>query len=45
MKLVRHGQPGRERPGIIDAQGGIRDLGGHCKDFDPAFFAGDGLGN
>ncbi|GGD78736.1 fumarylacetoacetate hydrolase family protein [Caballeronia grimmiae] len=43
MKLVRHGQAGQERPGIIDAQGQIRDLGDHCKDFDPAFFAGDGL--
>jgi len=43
MKLVRHGQPGEERPGIIDAQGQIRDLGDRCKDFDPAFFAGDGL--
>ncbi|BAO91437.1 fumarylacetoacetate hydrolase family protein [Caballeronia cordobensis] len=43
MKLVRHGQPGQERPGIIDAQGQIRDLSAHCKDFDAAFFAADGL--
>src|SRR5947209_9129829 len=26
MKLVRFGAPGREKPGIIDAQGKIRDL-------------------
>jgi 2-keto-4-pentenoate hydratase/2-oxohepta-3-ene-1,7-dioic acid hydratase in catechol pathway len=44
MKLVRHGAKGRERPGIVDSAGGIRDLGGVCEDFGPAFFAGDGLG-
>lgn len=43
MKLVRHGQPGQERPGLIDAEGQIRDLGDHCRDFDPAFFASNGL--
>ena len=26
MKLVRFGQPGREKPGVLDAQGRIRDL-------------------
>jgi len=26
MKLVRYGPPGRERPGMLDAQGRIRDL-------------------
>src|SRR3977135_1119071 len=26
MKLVRFGAPGREKPGIIDAEGHIRDL-------------------
>jgi 2-keto-4-pentenoate hydratase/2-oxohepta-3-ene-1,7-dioic acid hydratase in catechol pathway len=26
MKLVRYGAPGREKPGIIDAEGRIRDL-------------------
>ena len=26
MKLVRYGQPGREKPGILDADGRIRDL-------------------
>jgi 2-keto-4-pentenoate hydratase/2-oxohepta-3-ene-1,7-dioic acid hydratase in catechol pathway len=44
MKLVRHGSKGRERPGIVDPGGRIRDLSGVCEDFGPAFFAGDGLG-
>ena len=26
MKLVRWGKPGKEKPGIIDADGKIRDL-------------------
>jgi 2-keto-4-pentenoate hydratase/2-oxohepta-3-ene-1,7-dioic acid hydratase in catechol pathway len=30
MKLVRYGHPGRERPGLIDAQGRLRDLSAHC---------------
>ena len=28
MKLVRYGRPGREKPGMIDAQGQLRDLSG-----------------
>lgn len=32
MKLVRYGPPGREKPGIIDAQGRIRDLSGVVPD-------------
>ena len=32
MKLVRFGAPGAEKPGLIDAQGGIRDLSAHVKD-------------
>lgn len=27
MKLIRHGKPGEERPGLIDAAGRMRDLG------------------
>ena len=30
MKLVRYGAQGREKPGLIDAQGKLRDLSGHC---------------
>ena len=26
MKLVRFGAPGREKPGIVDSQGKVRDL-------------------
>jgi 2-keto-4-pentenoate hydratase/2-oxohepta-3-ene-1,7-dioic acid hydratase in catechol pathway len=43
MKLVRYGPRGGERPGILDADGNIRDLQGMSEDFGPRFFAGDGL--
>lgn len=36
MKLMRHGPRGAERPGLIDAQGMLRDLSGHCADFSGA---------
>lgn len=32
MKLVRFGEAGREKPGIVDAQGRIRDLSAHVPD-------------
>jgi 2-keto-4-pentenoate hydratase/2-oxohepta-3-ene-1,7-dioic acid hydratase in catechol pathway len=32
MKLVRFGAPGAERPGLVDAQGVIRDLSAHVTD-------------
>jgi 2-keto-4-pentenoate hydratase/2-oxohepta-3-ene-1,7-dioic acid hydratase in catechol pathway len=32
MKLVRYGPPGREKPGLIDARGGLRDLSRHVGD-------------
>jgi 2,4-didehydro-3-deoxy-L-rhamnonate hydrolase len=32
MKLVRFGAPGAEKPGLVDAQGAIRDLSAHVKD-------------
>lgn len=38
MKLVRYGKPGKEKPGLVDAEGRIRDLSAHVTDFD-----GDGL--
>jgi hypothetical protein len=28
MKLVRYGQPGMEKPGLIDSDGKLRDLSG-----------------
>lgn len=44
MKLLRYGNPGSERPGLIDADGVIRDLSGHVPDIagaalDPAALA------
>jgi 2,4-diketo-3-deoxy-L-fuconate hydrolase len=32
MKLVRYGRPGREKPGLIDAEGKLRDLSGIIDD-------------
>ena len=43
MKLVRFGAPGREKPGIVDAKGGIRDLSGIVDDIDGRTLAADGL--
>lgn len=34
MKLVRYGKPGKEKPGLIDADGKIRDLSKHVADID-----------
>ena len=36
MKLVRYGNPGKEKPGLIDAEGKLRDLSAHVKDIGPA---------
>ncbi len=33
MKLVRFGNPGAEKPGLIDGNGTIRDLSAHVADF------------
>ena len=35
MKLVRYGRPGKEKPGLIDAQGKLRDLSGVVADIGP----------
>lgn len=35
MKLVRYGQPGQEKPGLIDAQGQLRDLSAVISDVGP----------
>ena len=32
MKLVRYGRPGKEKPGLIDAEGKLRDLSGIIAD-------------
>jgi 2-keto-4-pentenoate hydratase/2-oxohepta-3-ene-1,7-dioic acid hydratase in catechol pathway len=39
MKLLRYGEPGREKPGILDSDGAIRDLSGVVGDL-----AGTALG-
>jgi 2,4-diketo-3-deoxy-L-fuconate hydrolase len=39
MKLVRYGPPGKEKPGLIDADGKLRDLSRKVKDIDGAALA------
>jgi len=36
MKLVRYGNPGKEKPGLIDAEGRLRDLSAVVPDIGPA---------
>jgi 2-keto-4-pentenoate hydratase/2-oxohepta-3-ene-1,7-dioic acid hydratase in catechol pathway len=36
MKLLRYGPLGSEKPGLLDAEGQIRDLSGHIPDITPA---------
>jgi 2-keto-4-pentenoate hydratase/2-oxohepta-3-ene-1,7-dioic acid hydratase in catechol pathway len=43
MKLVRYGAAGAETPGMIDAQGRLRDLSGHITDIDGAALSPSGL--
>jgi len=39
MKLLRYGPKGQEKPGLLDAQGQIRDLSGIVKDINGAVLA------
>ena len=39
MKLVRYGNPGKEKPGLIDADGKLRSLAGLIDDVTPAVLA------
>lgn len=43
MKLVRYGEAGKEKPGVLDAQGAIRDLSGIVKDIDAAAVSAEGM--
>ena len=43
MKLVRYGAAGQEKPGLVDADGRIRDLSGHVSDLSGAALAADAL--
>jgi 2-keto-4-pentenoate hydratase/2-oxohepta-3-ene-1,7-dioic acid hydratase in catechol pathway len=39
MRLVRYGRPGKEKPGLIDDEGKLRDLSGVIDDIDAAALA------
>ena len=43
MRLVRYGDAGKEKPGILDAQGAIRDLSGVVNDIDGNALSPDSL--
>ena len=43
MKLLRYGPPGHEKPGLLDAEGRIRDLSAHVDDIAGAALLPDGL--
>ncbi len=43
MKLLRYGEPGAEKPGLMDDGGTIRDLSGHVADIDGSVLGPDGL--
>ncbi len=43
MKLLRYGEPGAERPGLLDASNNIRDLSAHVDDIDGASLSSDAL--
>ena len=43
MKLLRYGKPGKERPGVLDADGKIRDLSEHVSDIAGAALAPNAL--
>ncbi|MQB05631.1 FAA hydrolase family protein [Agrobacterium tumefaciens] len=43
MKLMRVGQPGQEKPAILDAEGKVRDLSAHVKDIGSEAISPEGL--
>ena len=43
MKLVRYGEAGQEKPGLVDAQGAIRDLSGVVRDIGGSSISEEGL--
>ncbi len=43
MKLVRFGPRGQEKPGLVTADGRLKDISAHVRDYDHDFFAGGGL--
>ena len=45
MKLVRYGNPGKEKPGLIDTDGKLRDLSAVLPDIGPAQLSQAALAN
>jgi 2-keto-4-pentenoate hydratase/2-oxohepta-3-ene-1,7-dioic acid hydratase in catechol pathway len=43
MKLVRYGRPGQEKPGLVDADGALRELSRVVEDITPAALAAPAL--
>lgn len=43
MKLLRYGPPGREKPGLLDGEGRIRDLSAHVADIAGTVLTPEGL--
>lgn len=43
MKLIRFGEPGKEKPGLVLDSGKLVDASGHTTDYNEAFFAEGGL--
>ena len=43
MKLLRFGEMGQEKPGILDSNGNVRDLSGHISDINGETISEDGL--
>jgi 2,4-didehydro-3-deoxy-L-rhamnonate hydrolase len=43
MKLIRHGTPGKEQPGLLLQDGSRVDVSGFGADYDENFFASDGI--
>ncbi len=43
MKLIRYGEPGAEKPGLMLADGTLLDVSGFGQDYDQSFFEGQGI--
>ena len=43
MKLIRHGEPGKEKPGVVLSDGTRIDVSGFGSDYNEAFFRNGGL--
>ena len=43
MRLIRFGEPGRERPGVLNSANRRLDVSAFAADWNEEFFAGDGL--